>query len=99
VSVLAGETAPLAIPWTPPEAGDWQLTFVWGDDPEATLAGADNRAVVDLHVSAAPTMRIGQIWQLSNVAKPLPLLVLLFSLGLFASALVLALAWPAEGRR
>ena len=32
--------------------------------------------------------------QLSNVARPLPLLALLFSLGLFASALTVALAWP-----
>jgi hypothetical protein len=90
---------PLVIPWTPPTAGDWQLRFAWDEAPEAVPEAGDSRAAVDLHVGAQPSLTAGQIWQLSNVDHPLPLLALLGALGLSAAALGIVLAQQAGGRR
>jgi hypothetical protein len=99
VDVLGGETALLAFPWTPPRPGDWRLEFVWDEDAVADLTAEGSRAAVGLEVQAHPTLRIGRILQLSNVAHPLPLLALLGALGLSAAALTVILIRPGGGRR
>jgi hypothetical protein len=99
VSLPGGDTVPLAISWTPPRAGDWRLDFAWDEDPEAVPGAGDSQAAVELQVAAQPPLAVGQIWQISNVGHPLPLLALLGALGLLAAALGIVLLRPVGGRR
>jgi hypothetical protein len=98
VSILAGETVPVVLPWTPPRPGDWWVGFSWYEDPEPDLSAADSRASLSLRVAPAPALGIGQIWQISNATLSLPLLALLCALGLSAAALAVVLARPRGGR-
>jgi hypothetical protein len=87
VTLLAGDSRPFSLDWTPPAPGVWQLTLVWGADraelPDAAFAATSFKA----EVRAPQTLGVGSVWRLSNVADPEVLLVLLISLGLAAAGL------------
>jgi hypothetical protein len=87
VTLLGGESRPFFLDWTPPAAGMWQITLVWGVDkaelPDVAFAATSFRA----EVRAPQTLDVGSIWRMSNVRDPGLLLILLISVGLAAAGL------------
>ena len=98
VTIPAGEVVPVRFDWTPPEAGEWQISLAWGAEGEpGPLPVAADSGTLRVQVAAQPPLVPRTAWQISNVAQPTALVLLLASVSASSAALGV-LALRAKGR-
>lgn len=95
-SLLAQQSIPLSFDWTPLRPGQWKISLLWwsGTEGPSTSTAAKTSFHVDVQAPKPPDVR--EVWRLSNVSTPLPLV--LFLVCLSVSAAGRALVWVRTAR-
>jgi hypothetical protein len=89
VTLLAGESVPVRFDWTPMEQGQWQIGLVCGN--EISAPQFPPARMLNVQVSASPSLDMETARRLSNIGQPFLLSALVAGLGVSAACLMLVI--------